>query len=481
MAFIVFIVGRFNMYKKVLLFFILLLIPIFTYASSISMSCNDDVVSNGNITCNISGNSSNIVTAISIMVKVGNNISFAKFEPSSIWQGDGDEGDIELYTAMDILGNFDIGKLVLNVDSIDSGYDTNIILDSISYFDDRGKETKINNYTKKIRIASTNNDLSSLDISPGPLSPTFNSKITNYSTTLNSKTVKITATTADRNAKLSGDIGTRNLNIGNNTFKINVVSESGSSKTYVININRLSNDNNNSSNTNTNTNTNDNKEVNNNNVNYNKSNNSNLKNIILTNNNFNFIKDITEYDINVLYDIDNLDIEAIPEDDKAKVEITGNKNLKVGLNKISILVTAEDGTTKEYIINVTRKEDGYKLSNNNNIRNIVIDNYNIKFNKKITDYKLRIKNEKKLDIKVFLEDDKSTYKVIGNSDLKNNSIIKIVITAEDNSTKIYKINIVKNDTTIKIIFISIITILIIINILRIILRRKRDGKDKEDI
>ena len=72
------------------------------------MSCNDDVVSNGNITCNISGNSSNIVTAISIMVKVGNNISFAKFEPSSIWQGDGDNGDIELYTAMDVLGNFDI-------------------------------------------------------------------------------------------------------------------------------------------------------------------------------------------------------------------------------------------------------------------------------------------------------------------------------------------------------------------------------------
>lgn len=230
------------MYKKVLLFFILLLIPMFTYAGYISMSCNDDVVSNGNITCNISGNSSNIVTAISIMVKVGNNISFAKFEPSSIWQGDGDNGDIELYTAMDVFGNFDIGKLVLNVDSIDSGYDTNIILDSISYFDDRGKETKINNYTKKIRIASTNNDLSSLDISPGPLSPTFDSKITNYSTTLNSKTVKITATTADRNAKLSGDIGTRNLNIGNNTFKINVVSESGSSKTYVININRLSND-----------------------------------------------------------------------------------------------------------------------------------------------------------------------------------------------------------------------------------------------
>lgn len=144
------------MYKKILLFFfILLLTPIFTYASTISMSCDEEVVNKSNITCSIEGNTSSIVTAVSIKIKTGSNISFAQFIPASVWQGDGDDGDIELYTAQDILGKFDIGTLNLNIIPVVDGLDTNVVLDAISFYDEKGSETKINNYTKKIRIAST--------------------------------------------------------------------------------------------------------------------------------------------------------------------------------------------------------------------------------------------------------------------------------------------------------------------------------------
>ena len=52
-----------------------------------------------------------------------------------------------------------------------------------------------------------------------------------------------------------------------------------------------------------------------------------------------------------------LNITAIPED-KNSIVTTGSTNLNVGENTITIIVTAQDKTTKEYKIHVTRKSDG---------------------------------------------------------------------------------------------------------------------------
>ena len=49
-------------------------------------------------------------------------------------------------------------------------------------------------------------------------------------------------------------------------------------------------------------------------------------------------------------------INAVAEDDKSIITGTGNYDLKVGENEIKLVVTAEDETTKEYIIKITRKE-----------------------------------------------------------------------------------------------------------------------------
>lgn len=456
---IMLVIRKFTFIK--LLTFILLLLPMEVLADNIYMTCNQDVITKDSVSCSIKGNTTTTTIAVSLKVKTGSNITFKSFTPSSVWQGDGEDGNVDLYTANDILGKYDIGTLNLNVESLYQGLDTSITLYSVSVYDRDGKETKLDNYTKKIRIASNDNTLSSLNITSGLLNPTFSSNITTYSATVNTDRITINAIANNDKAKVEGDIGTKKLNYGNNTFKINVLSESQETKTYTININRLNNGNttnNNSGNTSNQSN------------NVQKSSNNYLKDIKLSYGNITLENNKFEYDLNIPYDIDSIDVNAITEDSNAKVEISGNNDLKVGLNQIKILVTAEDNTTKTYIINVTRKEEGYTLSNNNYISKLTITGYNLNFNKDILKYNLKIKKEKRLDINIELEDKKSNYKIIDNNNLKNNSIIKIIVTAEDNTTRTYEIHIKNKDKIIKIIFISIITILILINIIRLIIK-----------
>ena len=74
-----------------------------------------------------------------------------------------------------------------------------------------------------------------------------------------------------------------------------------------------------------------------------KSNNNYLSELIVDVENFNFDKNITEYTLEVDNDIQIITISAKPEDEKAQVTGTGQKALKVGENKYTITVTAEDG------------------------------------------------------------------------------------------------------------------------------------------
>lgn len=68
-----------------------------------------------------------------------------------------------------------------------------------------------------------------------------------------------------------------------------------------------------------------------------------------------FDKGIYDYKVNVDNDTDKLIISAIPEDEKAKVSISGNDFLKEGENKVVVSVLAESGNVIEYTINVFRE------------------------------------------------------------------------------------------------------------------------------
>lgn len=70
---------------------------------------------------------------------------------------------------------------------------------------------------------------------------------------------------------------------------------------------------------------------------------------------FNFSKEKTEYDITVENNIDKIAVTATPVDSKATVAIS-DTNLAVGVNNITIKVTAENGAVKNYKIIVRRKD-----------------------------------------------------------------------------------------------------------------------------
>ena len=72
-----------------------------------------------------------------------------------------------------------------------------------------------------------------------------------------------------------------------------------------------------------------------------------------------FDPSILTYNTEVNFDVDKLDITALTEDSDAKTTQSGNENFQVGMNKVTIEVTAPDGKTKkQYVINVTKLETG---------------------------------------------------------------------------------------------------------------------------
>lgn len=87
-------------------------------------------------------------------------------------------------------------------------------------------------------------------------------------------------------------------------------------------------------------------------------------------------------------------------------------------------------------------------SNNNYLKALEIIDYPINFNKDNTEYTVNVNTDlTTLKINLAVEDNKSSYKINGNENLVNNSVVTVTVTAEDGTTKNYKINIKKTNAT----------------------------------
>lgn len=70
-------------------------------------------------------------------------------------------------------------------------------------------------------------------------------------------------------------------------------------------------------------------------------------------------KRILDFDenIEVDYDVEYIELTYELEDDTSKIDMPSKKKLNVGDNKVAFTVTAEDGTSKKYIIHINRAEE----------------------------------------------------------------------------------------------------------------------------
>jgi len=69
-----------------------------------------------------------------------------------------------------------------------------------------------------------------------------------------------------------------------------------------------------------------------------------------------FSKEILEYTVNLEPDVEKIKINAQLADSSAKVTGTGEKTVSVGSNKFEIIVTAENGSKRTYILNAIVKD-----------------------------------------------------------------------------------------------------------------------------
>lgn len=67
-----------------------------------------------------------------------------------------------------------------------------------------------------------------------------------------------------------------------------------------------------------------------------------------------FNPEVTEYSLTIPNDVTELWVSTTKADSKATTSVEGSRNMKVGLNKRVVVVTAENGTVKKYTINITR-------------------------------------------------------------------------------------------------------------------------------
>ena len=177
---------------------------------------------------------------------------------------------------------------------------------------------------------SSDNNLGSLTVSTGTLSPSFDPSVTSYTVNVTYAASSITLT-ASANDALSTVVGagTKTLEVGDNSFEITVTAQNGAKKVYTVTVNRKA-----------------------------ASTDNTLQSLTVSEGALSPTFDPSEivYNVTVPYEITSITLAATANDILSTVAGTGTKNLNIGNNSFAITVTAENGTQKIYTVNVTREK-----------------------------------------------------------------------------------------------------------------------------
>ena len=162
-----------------------------------------------------------------------------------------------------------------------------------------------------------------------------------------------------------------------------------------------------------------------------------------------FKSDVYKYYLTVPTSINNILVTVTPSNKDANVTVTGNTNLKNGLNVININVTSVDNiNTNNYEIYISKTDD--KESANTNLETLAIENtlLNNIFDNSITNYNIEVGNKvDSLNILAIPEDESASVEISKSNTLQEgNNIIKVTVIAKNGfSKKEYIINVYKRN------------------------------------
>lgn len=300
--------------------------------------------------------------------------------------------------------------LVKNDEDLPIGY--NIINNAVSF--------------KVVKPKSTINTLSKLSVSKFNLTPIFSSDILNYTLTVDTSISKVTITAEATNSfsTITGDIGEKTLSYGENTFNVNVKSESGVTKTYKVVVTRQDR----------------------------RSDENGLSSLTVSGIYFPYKLDQDKYYLDADKDITSVKINSTLIDPKSTyVEGFGNgtKNLVIGTNTFYIKVKAENESIKTYTI-VINKTDGKSTVNSLQSLNLVGYKNIISFVPETASYNVTVSSiVEEVEIESKLMSTKSTYvSGFGNRKIKLNvglNKTEIKVKSEKGDVKTYTLNITRED------------------------------------
>ena len=305
------------------------------------------------------------------------------------------------------------------------------------------KVTAIGYADTSVKILSDNTDLSNLVLNSGSLNETFDPAKTNYTQNVSHNVTSIQVTpivtdatatvTVNGNSVLSGQTSTPiSLQAGSNTITIVVTAQSGATKTYVIQVNQMS-----------------------------PSTNADLSSLTLSSGPLNegFDPARTSYTQNVVQSVTSIQVTPIVTDATATITVNNNNvpsgqasapiPLLAGSNIITIVVTAQNGATKTYTIQVEQ----FVPSTNANLSNLTVSSgpLNEGFDPARTSYTQNVvQSVTSIQVTPTVTDATATITV--NNDYVSsgqasapiplqagNNIISVVVTAQDGTTKTYTI------------------------------------------
>ncbi|WMT92720.1 cadherin-like beta sandwich domain-containing protein [Pelagibacterium sp. H642] len=295
------------------------------------------------------------------------------------------------------------------------------------------------------RAESSNANLAGLTPSTGTLNPNFSTGTTAYTLAVGNDVTTISFTpnvdednatvTVDGQATASGSASHDiDLDVGTNTVTIIVSAQDGSTKTYHVAVDRA------------------------------ESSNANLAGLTPSTGtlNPNFAAGTTAYTLDVGNDVATISFTPTVDDDTASVSINGQAlasgsasqaiDLDVGANTVTVLTTAQDGTTKIYEVTVTRAE-----SSNADLAGLApsAGTLSPEFAADTTSYTLAVGNDvTTISFTPIVDDDTATVNINGQALASGSSsqaidldvganTVTVLVTAQDGTTKAYTVTVTR--------------------------------------